>query len=91
VPTTLLTSFGVIAVAEFGDLTQLATAGLAVRTGAPLEVAIGSFAALCSVAALAVLVGRTLLRWLKVETLQRAAAVVFGLLAAVTVVSAIRG
>ena len=65
--TAVLASFAVVAVAEFGDLTQLATAGLAVRTGAPLEVAIGSLAALCSVAALAILLGQRLLARLRVD------------------------
>jgi len=81
----VLSSFGVVAIAEFGDLTQLATAGLAVHTGAPLEVAIGAFAALCAVAALAVIVGQRLLGRLRVETLQKVAAGLFGLLAVATV------
>ena len=81
----VLSSFGVVAIAEFGDLTQLATAGLAVHTGAPLEVAIGAFAALCAVAALAMIVGQRLLGRLRVETLQKAAAGLFGLLAVATV------
>jgi putative Ca2+/H+ antiporter (TMEM165/GDT1 family) len=86
----VLASFAVVAVAEFGDLTQLATASLAVRTGAPLQVAVGSLTALCAVAGLAVLVGRALLRRLRVETLQRAAAAVFAVLALVTLVGAVR-
>ena len=73
-----------VAIAEFGDLTQLATAGLAVHTGAPLEVAIGAFAALCAVAALAVIVGQRLLGRLRVETLQKVAAGLFALLAVAT-------
>ena len=80
----VLSSFGVVAIAEFGDLTQVATAGLAVHTGAPLEVAIGSFAALCTVAA----AGRdrrpAAARTLRVETLQKVAAALFGLLAVAT-------
>ncbi len=80
----VLSSFGVVAIAEFGDLTQVATAGLAVHTGAPIEVAIGSFAALCTVAALAVIVGQRLLGRLRVETLQKVAAALFGVLAVAT-------
>ena len=86
--TAVLASFVVVAVAEFGDLTQLATAGLAVRTGAPLEVALGSLAALCSVAALAILLGQRLLARLRVDTLQRVAAALFGVLAVATLAKA---
>jgi putative Ca2+/H+ antiporter (TMEM165/GDT1 family) len=86
--TAVLASFGVVAVAEFGDLTELATAGLAVRTGAPLEVAIGSLAALCAVAGLAILLGQQLQARLRVDRLQRLAAVLFGALAVATLTKA---
>jgi putative Ca2+/H+ antiporter (TMEM165/GDT1 family) len=85
----VLSSFAVVAVAEFGDLTQLATAGLAVHTGAPVEVAIGSFAALCAVAGLAVIVGQRLLRRLRIETLQKVAAAVFAFLALAALVKVV--
>jgi Ca2+/H+ antiporter, TMEM165/GDT1 family len=39
-------SFLVVFAAEWGDLTQLATAGLAAQTGRPLEVGLGALAAL---------------------------------------------
>ncbi len=84
-------SFGLILVAEFGDLTQLTTAGMAARTGQALAVAIGSIAALWTVAAIGVTAGRQLLRWLPVPTVRRVAAVIFALLALVTAVEAIRG
>ncbi len=51
------TSFAVIFTAEWGDLSQLLTAGLAARTGDPLSVGIGAWLALAAVAALATFIG----------------------------------
>ena len=51
------TSFAVIFTAEWGDLSQLFTAGLAARTGDPLSVGIGAWVALATVAALATFIG----------------------------------
>jgi putative Ca2+/H+ antiporter (TMEM165/GDT1 family) len=71
----------VILVAEFGDLTQLATAGVAARTGDPLPVAVGAWLALATVAAIAVTAGRAVLAHLPIRVVRRVAAVVFALLA----------
>ena len=76
-----LTAFLVIFVAEWGDLTQILTANLAVRYHAPLSVAVGSVAALWCVAGLAVAGGRVLLRRLTVATIRRVTAVVLVALA----------
>lgn len=54
---TVLISFAVLFTAEWGDLSQLLTAGLAARTGQPLSVFIGSWLALLVVSGLAVLAG----------------------------------
>ncbi|HEV8023463.1 MAG TPA: TMEM165/GDT1 family protein [Candidatus Nanopelagicales bacterium] len=51
------TSFAIIFTAEWGDLSQLFTAGLAARTGDPLSVGIGAWIALAAVAALATFIG----------------------------------
>ena len=51
------TSFVVLFTAEWGDLSQLLTAGLAARTDAPLSVFLGSWTALLVVSGIAVLVG----------------------------------
>lgn len=67
----------VLGVAEFGDLTQLATAGIAGSTGEPVAVAIGAMAALATVAALAVLAGRWVERVVPLHVVRRVAAVVF--------------
>ncbi len=55
-----LTSFLVIFAAEWGDLSQLFTAGLAARTGSPVSVFLGSWGAVITVAAIAVILGRWL-------------------------------
>ena len=54
-------SFAVVVAAEWGDLTQLATTSLAATGGSPFGVGLGALAALSSVAALAVTVGRHLI------------------------------
>ena len=50
-------SFVVLFTAEWGDLSQLLTAGLAARTGEPVSVFVGSWTALAVVSGLAVLSG----------------------------------
>jgi len=54
---TVAVSFVVLFTAEWGDLSQLLTAGLAARTGDPVSVFMGSWAALLVVSGLAVLAG----------------------------------
>ena len=77
------TSFGVLFLAEWGDLSQLFTAGLAARTHDPVSVFAGSWTALVLVAALAVLLGRTLLRYVRLSTIRRVGAAVCLVLAGV--------
>ncbi len=78
----VLTAFVVIFVAEWGDLTQILTANLAAKYNSPLSVAIGSIAALWTVAALAVASGQTLLRYVNISTIRKITAVVLVALAA---------
>jgi putative Ca2+/H+ antiporter (TMEM165/GDT1 family) len=73
-------SFSVVFVAEWGDLTQIATAGFAARTGRPVIVFGAATAALWAVSALAVLVGNRARRFLDAKLTQRVAAVVFALI-----------
>lgn len=87
----VLTSFGVLFVSEFGDLSQLATAGFAARYGDPLSVFAGSFGALATIAALAVLLGRTVLRVVPVAVVRRVAGVALAVLCVLAFVSAVRG
>lgn len=84
-------SFGLILVAELGDLTQLTTAGLAARTGQAVAVGVGALLALWSVAAIGVTAGQQLLKRLPLPTVRRVAAVVFAVLALVSAVQAVRG
>ena len=51
------TSFGVLFAAEWGDLSQILTAGLAARTAEPVSVFLGSWVALITVGAVACLIG----------------------------------
>jgi Ca2+/H+ antiporter, TMEM165/GDT1 family len=70
-----LTAFIVIFIAEWGDITQILTASLAARLHSPLSVAVGAVLALWVVAALAVVGGRGLLRWVNVVTIRIVTAV----------------
>lgn len=72
-----LTAASVVGLAEFGDLTQLATAGIATRYSAPVAVAFGAWCALASVAALAVTAGSWIVQHVPLRTVQRVAGVVF--------------
>ena len=65
------TSFVVLFAAEWGDLSQLLTAGLVVRYEDPVSVGVGAFLALATVSALGAVLGRTLLRWVKLATIRR--------------------
>lgn len=83
------TSFAVVLVAEFGDLTQILTAGLAARYHDPIAVGIGAVLALWSVAALAVAGGRALLRVMPLTWISRLAAVAMLVLAGISLAAAI--
>jgi Ca2+/H+ antiporter, TMEM165/GDT1 family len=83
------TSFGVIALAELGDLSDITMANLAARYHNPLAVGIGSVLALWPVAALAVMGGRGLLRVLPMRWISRLAALVMIVMAAITLGQAI--
>jgi putative Ca2+/H+ antiporter (TMEM165/GDT1 family) len=72
-----LASFLVVFAAEWGDLTQLATAGLVARTGKPLEVGVGALAALWAVTVLAVTLGSQMSRVLSPTLLNRVSAALF--------------
>jgi putative Ca2+/H+ antiporter (TMEM165/GDT1 family) len=83
-------SFGVLFAAEWGDLSQLATAGLAARYDAPVSVFVGAWAALLTVSALAVFLGRKLADRLPVALIRRVAAVLFLVFAVVAAVETVR-
>ena len=81
-------SFGIIIVAEFGDLTQVATATLAARYNDPLSVGVGALLALWAVAGVAIAGGRGLLKLIPLAWITRIAAAVMLVLAAVSLVAA---
>jgi Ca2+/H+ antiporter, TMEM165/GDT1 family len=84
--TVFASSFAVLGLAEWGDLTQLATAGLVARTGAPVSIGLGAFSALTAIAAGAAIGGRALSRLIPIAVLRKGAAVIFFGLAVWTVI-----
>jgi putative Ca2+/H+ antiporter (TMEM165/GDT1 family) len=86
----LVTSFLVIFLAEWGDLTQILMANLAAHYHSPLSVAVGSLLALWAVAAIAVVSGQGLLRVIEVRTLRIVTAVVLVALAGWAIWEAVR-
>ena len=83
--------FGVIFLAEWGDLTQILTANLAAKYHDPLSVGIGAVLGLWAVGLLAILGGKTLLRVLPIKWITRVAALVFVALGIYSIVEVIRG
>ncbi len=84
----VLTAFAVIFLAEWGDLTQILIANLAIKYHSPLSVGVGSLLALWSAAAIAVTSGQTLLRFVSVATIRRVTALLLLALAVYTAWSA---
>lgn len=82
------TAASVVGLAEFGDLTQLTTAGIAARYGQPVAVAAGAWCALLSVAALAVTAGQWIVKRVPLHLIQRIGGVVFVVFGIVTAISA---
>ncbi|MDQ1482888.1 MAG: Ca2+/H+ antiporter, family [Actinomycetota bacterium] len=65
------TSFVVLFLAEWGDLSQLLTAGLVVKYQDPVSVGVGAFLALATVSGLGAVLGRTLLGRIRLATIRR--------------------
>jgi putative Ca2+/H+ antiporter (TMEM165/GDT1 family) len=86
-----LTAFGVVFLGEWGDITQVTTANLAARYADPLSVGVGALLALWTAAALALTVGRGLVRRIPARLLRRLTGVVLAVLAMLTLVEAVRG
>jgi Ca2+/H+ antiporter, TMEM165/GDT1 family len=89
VPTNLrlivVTSFITVGLAEWGDLTQLATASLAADRGDPFSVGIGAFAVLVSVAALAAFLGGWIVKTVPLGVVRKTASLLFAGLAIWTI------
>ena len=84
------TSFGVILLAELGDLSDIVIADLAARYHDPVPVGIGSVLALWSVVALAIVGGRGLQRILPLRWIARLAALAMVVMAGFTLAEALR-
>jgi putative Ca2+/H+ antiporter (TMEM165/GDT1 family) len=86
-----LTAFGVIILAELGDLTQILTANLAAHYHQPWSVFVGSAAALVVVVGIGVIGGRALLRVLPLGVIRKLAGAVLAGFALYSAVSVARG
>jgi len=73
----LLTTFGVIFLAEMGDKTQIAAMTMAAQKKRPWEVFIAASLALVAVSAIGVMVGSTLSQYLPLVWIKRGAGVSF--------------
>ena len=73
----LITTFGVIFLAEMGDKTQLAAMTMAAQTKKPWAVFIGASLALAAVSALGIIVGSLIGDYLPIIWVKRVAAVAF--------------
>ncbi|MFF4378812.1 TMEM165/GDT1 family protein [Kitasatospora sp. NPDC001547] len=84
-------SFVVVAIAEFGDLTQIMTANLAAKYADPLAVGLGSWLALCAVGGIAIVGGQKLLKHVPMKLIIRVAATIMVVLAGISIFGAITG
>ncbi len=83
---TVVGSFGLIILAEWGDLTQLATASLAAKSDSPISTGIGALLALAAVAGIAVTFGRQLVARVPIHKVNYVGAAIFFGLAVWTLV-----
>ena len=86
----VLASFLILFAAEWGDLSQLLTISLVARYEAPVSVFVGALGALLVVSGLAVIVGKTLLRYVALHVLHYVGAGVCLVLAVLTFVELVR-
>jgi putative Ca2+/H+ antiporter (TMEM165/GDT1 family) len=88
------TSFGVLFAAEWGDASQIATAGLVARhrgLAHAVATAIGAWVALVVVAGLAVVAGRVVVRRVPLHLVHRVAGALFAAFALIAAVAAASG
>jgi Ca2+/H+ antiporter, TMEM165/GDT1 family len=86
-----LTAFGVIVLAELGDLTQILTANLAAHYHRPWSVFLGAVVALVSVMAIGVIGGRALLRVMPLVLIRKVAGTLLAGFAVYAAVQTARG
>lgn len=85
------TSFGIVALAELGDLTQVVIANLSARSKDPLSVFVGAAFAFLVVSAVGVAAGRTLTRYVPLALVRRLSGVVLAGLGCWSLVNAVAG
>jgi Ca2+/H+ antiporter, TMEM165/GDT1 family len=85
-----LTSFTVVFLGEWGDITQIATANYAAKYD-PLTVGIGATLGLWVVSGLGVTVGARLLRYLPITPMKRVTALILAVFGVISAVAAVRG
>jgi putative Ca2+/H+ antiporter (TMEM165/GDT1 family) len=78
----------VIFIAEWGDLTQLATAALSARYAAPATIFVSATLALWAVTSVAVVIGHSARRTVQPKPLQRIAAITFAAVGTTLLISA---
>ena len=83
--------FGILFLAECGDLSQILTATLVLKYHDALSVGLGAFLALAAVSGLAAILGRALLTRIPLVLIRRVGGIVCLLLAAITLVQIFRG
>jgi putative Ca2+/H+ antiporter (TMEM165/GDT1 family) len=92
--TVVATSFMVLFLAEWGDLSQLLTASLVIKYDDPLSVGVGAFAALAAVSGLGALIGRVLLTRMRLSTIRRvggSVCLILALVSALQIVGVVGG
>jgi putative Ca2+/H+ antiporter (TMEM165/GDT1 family) len=85
-----LLTFGVLFAAEWGDITQLVTAGLAATTGSPVSVFAGSWLALIAVAGIGVLSGAWLRHRIPLWRIRWISGIALAIIAGLTVIELVR-
>ena len=73
----MLTTFGIIFLAEMGDKTQIAAMTMAAEKKRPWAVFLGASLALAAVSAIGVIVGSALGQYLPLEWIKRVAGIAF--------------
>lgn len=84
------TSFVVVFLGEWGDITQIATANYAAKYHDPIGVGIGATLALWSVAGIGILAGAKLMNHVPAKTLQRVTGVILLLFAVLSALAALK-
>ena len=86
----IATSFAVVFVGEWGDITQIATANLAAKYHDPISVGIGAALGLIAVAGLAIKAGSSLLQRISLSLVRRVAGLILAAFAVATAVQVLR-